>query len=153
MKYLITILVPILMISCASNIKKEIKKEKNAVVLSKKDKSILDRAHRDILDSPNLDPETKDDFAALQYETYARIQEVNDELKKLKVVFFKTLSQKEYDERKTNELIKQMKKLHGSKLDIMVDAFYQAKNILGHKAIIDNRHMLWIDELDPSSKF
>lgn len=140
-------------VSCASTTKNEVQKEKSQVVLDAKSKSILDRAHKDILNSASLDPETKDDFIALQYQTYAEAQEVNKELRKLKVLFFQSLTQKDFNEKKTNEIIRQLKKQNERKLDIMINAFYQAKKILGHENNLDQRHLLWIDELSPAMKF
>lgn len=153
MKKIILLTITLLLTSCASETKKEIQIEKEEVVLSKSHRSILERAHRDILDSPDLDPETKDDFLALQYETQEKVKEVNTELRKIKVVFFKSLTEKDHNERKSNELIRQMKKLHNKKLDIMIKSFYEAKNILGHEVFTDNKDMLWIDQYDPSVRF
>jgi hypothetical protein len=153
MKILWVILLLGFITSCANPVKKQVQIEKDQVTLTAKQKTILDRAHKDILDSPDIDPEVKDDFIALQYETYTKVQELNLELRKLKVVFFNSITKENHDQKKSNELIRQMKKLHGKKLDLMVDAFYQAKNILGHTPEIIPDHIIWIDDHDPNARY
>lgn len=128
------ILLLIFLGSCASNVKNEVEADKKNVRPFITREAVIDRAAEIVEHAQGLTEKQKEEFIELQGDVWIKVHELNDEIKTLKVLLFKSLVNENYSEQKQQEIINQIKKAHTAKLDLMIDAFRKTKKILGKEA-------------------
>lgn len=97
---------------------------------------------RDILDkSPNLSNKQKDSFIMLHGKVIGKTYELNNEIRKAKIVLIKHLASEKYDPIKVGMLQRDIKKMYNKKISIMMDAMADARKILGTEFKMLNDHI------------
>lgn len=118
-------------VSCASSTKKEIESERKEVTEVEDRDEMHDRMRAMINSSKKLNPKQKEDFLSLHDEVIGKVNTIDSEMKKLKLVLVNNLTQKKYDSKKVNQIKRQLKKLNNKKFDTMINALSDARDILG----------------------
>ncbi len=134
MKLLLAILFSTLLIAgCSSSEKKEIAAEKSLVKDVHSQEDLIEKT-RAILDkSPHLSQEQKDQFIDLHSTIVSKVQEKNQEIRALKILLFKEMTDKNYNRKKINLITKEIKSAYNDKLDIMLKSMSKVQKILGVK--------------------
>lgn len=87
---------------------------------------------RDVIDrNPNLTEKQKSDFLDLHVNVMQEVSTVNQNVRKLKILLFQEMSKENYSQRRLDSLVSRVKKQHELKLQVMLRAFKEAKEILG----------------------
>ena len=120
--------------ACSSQAKKQVEQEKKQVRPFFTREAVIDRATDIVENAKGLSEKQKEQFIELQGDVWVEVHELNDEVKTLKVVLFKSLVSADYDDKKVEEVIEQIKVAHNKKLDLMIAAFRKTKMILGKEA-------------------
>ncbi|MBT3982849.1 MAG: periplasmic heavy metal sensor [Bacteriovoracaceae bacterium] len=124
-------LIMVFVFACSSTVKEEIEEEKKSVMGVDNREQMISRT-RDILEkSENLTKEQREKFLELHSEIMKDVAEINQEIRKSKVVLFKAIVAKDYNQDKAEVLTKSIKKLFRKKLELMITGMGEAKEILG----------------------
>ena len=128
----ILLLLPLLFVSCSGNQTKQIEIEKREVrdVHTKDD--MVNRT-REILEKSGLSADQKEKFLELHGQMIIKMNQMNEEFNKLKILLFKEMTKKKRNRSKINEITRQIKKLHNDKLTIMLSSLDKVDKILGNK--------------------
>lgn len=98
----------------------------------------------------HLTPEKKQQFLDLQARVYTQVRETNREINQSKLVLFQSLLQEHSNTRHIDLLIEELKATHEKKIDVMIDAFFEAEKILGKEllkpTLNKDFHEFWFDE-------
>ncbi len=129
------LLFSMLFASCSSVVKNEISEDKKKVKNVQSRSAMIERTKGILANSPNLNSKQKILFIKLHSRAISKVKKSSLELRKLKVVLMHEMTAKDYKNAKVDELVKQIRKLHNKKLDIMLEAMKEAKNILGVNAM------------------
>lgn len=85
-----------------------------------------------ILDSAkSLSPKQKEEFLDLHSKIMFDVRTINNEIRRLKIVLFKSLAEGDYKRRKIDTIKKQIVKQYNKRLNLMFDALYKIQKILG----------------------
>src|SRR5690606_18965264 len=84
-----------------------------------------------IKNSTTLTSEQKEKLLAIQKDVDTKTQTIDLEIKKLKILLYENLSDKNGSDRKMNTLVRRLKKLSYQRIDIMLKALYEIKEIIG----------------------
>ena len=126
------VLMMIFFVGCAnSQMKKEIKEDKNMVGEIDTRGQMNDRVYQMLHKSDKLTIEQKNKFMKLHSSIIRDVANINNKIRKEKVVLFKSIISEDYNDRKVRVLKKSIKKLHQQKFDLMMDALDQTKDIIG----------------------
>lgn len=120
----------IFLTSCSSGVKKEIETEKAKIEYFKGNETLGERI-QSVLEGSGLTEEQKELFIDVHHKVMGKTVFLNDEIKKLKMVLIRNLSNKKYSEKKTEILTERIKTLYGQKIEIMLEALGEVKQILG----------------------
>lgn len=141
MKYLI--ILSLLLASCAGpKIKKEIEQEKSQVTSKQMEMTSNNVFTKAVLNSKTLTQEQKNKLLEIQKKVDTRTAEIDEEIKKLKVLLYENLAKKDGSDKKMNILVRQLKKLYYERVDIMSNAFYDIKTIIGRNSM-EKYHQMW----------
>lgn len=143
MKNLISTLILMTLVSCATQTKKEITKEAQAVDAPASMGQVMQRYSQSIQNSETLNQEQKHKMMALQQRTYKKVQGIRTQIKKLKIVMLDNLMSTDYDQRKVDIISKQIKDLNKDRMDLMFDSLADAKKILGKNSTDPALRELW----------
>ena len=143
MKNLITTLILMTLVSCATQTKKEIAKEAQAVDAPADMGQVMHRYSQSIQNSITLSEDQKNKMMGLQRRTYRKVQGINTQIKKLKIVMLDNLMSKDYDQRKVDIISKQIKNLNKDRMDLMLDSLADAKRILGKVSTDPSLREIW----------
>lgn len=131
MKSLILIGISLLLVSCASNTEKEIYEEKTHEQ-SNMSKSDMNEKILNILDSSkSLSPKQREEFLNLHAGVMHEVKSINNEIRRLKVVLFRSLSTGDYKRIKIETIKKQIIVQYNKRLNLMFDSLYKTQKILG----------------------
>lgn len=133
MKHLIIILALSTIAACSSTTKKEIAQEKAQVEIECSNvNSQMREKMQDAFDrSKKLNEAQKDQFTELHIVTAEKMCNINKDIQKLKVVLIENLANDKYNDKKVNQITKQIKNLNNKKMDIMFSNLDKAREILG----------------------
>ena len=131
MKKLILFCLLTLFVSCASNTEKEVQEEKVQEKSHMSKGQMHDRILKILESSKKLTPKQKEDFMNLHAGVMHDVRGINNEIRRLKVVLFKTLSTGKYKRKKIEIIKKQIIKQYNSRLNLMFDSLYKTQKILG----------------------
>ena len=92
---------------------------------------VAERSHNIINQSAKLTMKQKQQLLTLHEKTRGEMAKIRFQMGKLKGTFFKTLIDYGPRNKEINILKKKMAKLHGQKLNVMLDSLEEAKSILG----------------------
>ena len=120
-----------LVVSCSSNTKNEISMEKKQVPEVYDREELHERMREMINSSEKLSEKQKGDFLTLHEDVLEKVDTITSDMRKLKIVLFKDLTEAEYDKKKVNELRRQLKQLNNEKFETMINAMSNARDILG----------------------
>ena len=120
-----------LVVSCSSNTKNEISMEKKQVPEVYDREELHERMREMINSSEKLSEKQKGDFLTLHEDVLEKVDTITSDMRKLKLVLFKNLTEEKYDKKKVNELRRQLKKLNNEKFETMINAMSNARDILG----------------------
>ena len=130
-KIVLVILLIGLMTACASktekNVNEKVAKEPGVYTST----GVVERSHQIINESASLSMKQKKELLTLHEKTRGEMAKIRFQMGKLKGLFFKTLIRFGPDHKEINILKKKMAKLHGQKLDVMLESLEEAKGILG----------------------
>jgi len=120
-----------LITSCASGSNGQIEEEKKYVQKNMSKKEMNNKMIKILESSKRLTEKQKEDFLALHSNVKQDVMVVNDELRRLKIVLFKSLAKGDYERKKIDLIKKKIVKQYNKRLNIMFDALYQFQKILG----------------------
>lgn len=118
---------------CSSNQAKQVELEKRDVKNVHTKDDMISRT-REILEKSGLNPDQKEKFLELHGQMIIKINQMNEEFNKLKILLFKEMTKNKRNTVKINEITRQVKKIHNDKLKIMLSSLDKVDKILGDKA-------------------
>ncbi|PIP93436.1 MAG: hypothetical protein COW00_12110 [Bdellovibrio sp. CG12_big_fil_rev_8_21_14_0_65_39_13] len=144
----ILLLLPLLFVSCSGNQTKQIEIEKREVrdVHTKDD--MVNRT-REILEKSGLSADQKEKFLELHGQMIFKMNQMNEEFHKLKILLFKEMTKKKRNRSKINEITRQIKKLHNEKLTIMLGSLEKVDKILGDKSMSIYQEDWFLEHIKP----
>ncbi len=135
MKFITSIFCLVLMISgCATKTKKEIAAEKSMVKSIHSRQDLVEKTRMILEKSPHLSKEQRDQFLNLHTDIISKVDESTQEIRKLKILLFKEMTNQNFNKVKVDIITKQIKKAYNERLDVMLNAMKEAQGILGVQA-------------------
>lgn len=131
MKKLIILCSLAFLVSCASNTEQQIQHEKVQEKSHMSKKDMHERILKILDSSKKLSPKQREDFMDLHSGVMHDVREINNEIRRLKVVLFKSLSTGKYKRKKIETIKKQIIKQYNRRLNLMFDSLYKTQKILG----------------------
>ena len=131
------IIISLIFASCAG-MEDEVNLEKQETRAPASRQQMNEKTKQIIMNSKDLTSEQKLQFSELHERVVDDISTIKEETYKLKIILFNNLSASNYNERKTKEIIKQLKKLNDKKFKVMSNALIKSREILGFH--IENQH-------------
>jgi hypothetical protein len=112
-------------------VSRKIEQDKKKVGNIENKEEMVEKMRRILEHAKGLNREQKDQFLQIHERVVGKSREINTEIRKLKIVLFKSMTAPEFDEKKMNVLTGRIKKLYSSKINLMVDGFVEVKKVLG----------------------
>lgn len=134
MKKLIIIISALLLVSCATSTQKEIERESRQMPVIHGKTDMMNKMHQAINHS-KLSFEQKKGFSKIHHRVFKQSARLNSDIRKMKVLLFRSLTSDNYNESKVYRLKKQVKKLYEEKIDVMFDAFEEVQEVLGKEGL------------------
>ncbi|OIQ19847.1 MAG: hypothetical protein BM556_05015 [Bacteriovorax sp. MedPE-SWde] len=138
MKNLITLLCLIGVIgtisSCASESKKAVNYDRSQMSPMISKNEMVARISHSLDMIPNLTKEQKSAVQDIHADVMTKSWEINHKIRQHKILLFKYLGDKKYDDKKINYVKSQVEKLYKKKISIMISSFGKLKKILGKNA-------------------
>ena len=131
MKHLLFISLLLLTLSSCSSTKKEIALEKAKTPEVQDRDDLHSRARKIVLSSKALSTDQKRKFLKISSEARTEIDQLNSEIRKVKILMFKSLADDDYSEHKLVALKRDLKSLEDKKFNVVVNALDSVKSILG----------------------
>ncbi|EQC47262.1 hypothetical protein [Bacteriovorax sp. Seq25_V] len=131
MKNLLLILTLVLLGSCSSAVKEEVREDRMTVGHISQEQ-MIDKMREMINRIPGITKDQHDKLLNLHADVYADSQDISEKIKQNKVLLFKYLAEDKNKE--INFVKKDLKKLYNRKLELMFQAFDKVKAILGKDA-------------------
>ncbi|EQC50223.1 hypothetical protein M899_0357 [Bacteriovorax sp. BSW11_IV] len=125
------LLIATISVSCASQTKKEIEAEKNSMPQIKTRAEMISKMNEVLEHAKGITPEQKEKFANIHADVLVKNQEIEQDIRKLKVILFEGIMADKYDNKKVFETRKQLEKLYKQRLDLMFDAYSKVSKVLG----------------------
>ena len=130
MKQLIVFCSLLLLASCASNREKQIYHEKMQEKPNMSKSQMNERILNLLDSSKSLSEKQREEVLALHSGVMQKVRGINDELRRLKVVLFKSLATGDYKRRKLDSIKKKIVVQYNKRLNLMFDALYKMQKIL-----------------------
>ena len=132
MKHVLLLTILLGLFSCArTSVKDEVEAEIQALSDISSSSEMMSKSYSMIEDNPHLSEEKKEAFNKIKSEVHQEVQQINKRIAKIKIVLFRSLLNEPQRDAKTRHLTHELKRLHDRKLDIMIEAFFDLKTILG----------------------
>ncbi|WP_372655488.1 Spy/CpxP family protein refolding chaperone [Halobacteriovorax sp.] len=119
--------------SCSSRIKKSIEADRESVGVVQSDEEVINKM-RNVLENAKISETQKKQFLGLYRSHRADILKIEEDIREYRVVLFKTLVDKSYDQRKFDIVANKLKKLVIKRYDLAMDQYREGKEILGVNA-------------------
>lgn len=119
------------LVSCATDPAKEVYHEKMQQKSHMSKEQMNDKILSVLGSSKNLTKKQREDFLSLHSSVMQEVVEINNDIRRLKVVLFKSISKGDYERRKIESIKKQIITNYNRKLNLMFDALYKTQKILG----------------------
>lgn len=138
--------------SCSSiNVREEIEIEKKELSEINSSEKMMQKSYDIVELNENISPEKKAAFNELKAKVYQDVQKINQDIARSKVILFRALLEdNEKNQKKIDILIQDLKTHHDRKLNIMIEAFFQVRDLLEHnmleRMLNERFHDYWFRE-------
>lgn len=120
-----------LLASCAGQTQREIQKEKSQMTNVNSREEMMVRMRKVLSHGKGITEKQKEQFMSMHDEVWSQTYEINQDIRKLKIMLFKELVNPKYNDQKVHEVKRQVQKLYNKKLNIMIGAFEKVTKMLG----------------------
>lgn len=133
MKVLLILSFLMLVASCSTGVRKSIESDRESIGVIQNEEEVINKM-RSVLDKSKITKSQKNDFIEIYKSHRSEILAVEEEIREYRVVLFKTLVAKNYNQRKFDIVANKLKKLVVKRYDLAMEQYRKGKDILGVNA-------------------
>lgn len=120
--------------ACSHEMAKKVEGQKQRVGHVESKSAMVQRMRSILEKSSSLTDKQKEQFLEVHDRIVADAAEINEDIRKLKIVLFQNMTKENFNKKKMGYLTSKIKGLYESKLDLMIEGFIEVKEILGVQA-------------------
>ena len=123
----------VLFTSCSTRVRKSIESDKKSVGVVQNEEEVINKM-KTLLENSKISKSQKKQFINIYKNHRTEILTIEEEIREYRVVLFKALVDKNYDQRKFDIVANKLKKLVIKRYDLAMDQYRKGKDILGVNA-------------------
>lgn len=124
-------LIMLISASCASQTKKSIEMEKEAMPTISSNSDMISKMGNILDNAKGITPKQKEKIIAIHERNLEATNQIHQDIRKLKVILFKDVMAKDFNEKKVFQTKKQIEQLYKERVKIMTDSFNEVARLLG----------------------